>query len=78
MSKRPETLKRFIRLAERRFKLRSPLKAYGGPVILGPPPASDMLYKNNIVVVGDAGGLTKPLTGGGLFPNALLARLLEE
>ncbi len=52
------------------------LKSYGGPVIVGPPARNYRLGR--IFVVGDAAGLNKPLTGGGLYPNALLFRLVKE
>ncbi|MCE4610522.1 MAG: NAD(P)/FAD-dependent oxidoreductase, partial [Desulfurococcales archaeon] len=42
------------------------LSVYGGQVVLGPPQGP--LRKGKVIVVGDAGGLTKPLTGGGLYP----------
>ncbi len=47
------------------------LEIYGGRVIHGPPLPPSM-QPNRVLIVGDAAGLTKPLTGGGLYPSSLL------
>ncbi|WP_232502335.1 NAD(P)/FAD-dependent oxidoreductase [Aeropyrum camini] len=49
------------------------LKVYGGRIPAGPP--AEMLWEGRVFVVGDAGGLVKPLSGGGLYPNAKAAKL---
>jgi flavin-dependent dehydrogenase len=46
-------------------------RLYGGPILLGPP--ARRLGLGRVFVVGDAGGLVKPLTGGGLYPNSAAA-----
>ena len=51
-------------------------RIYGGRVIHGPPLNPGKLPVR-VGVVGDAAALNKPLTGGGLFPNALLASKLD-
>ncbi len=51
-------------------------RIYGGRVIHGPP-LDPRKLPFNVGVVGDAAALNKPLTGGGLFPNALLASKLD-
>jgi flavin-dependent dehydrogenase len=48
-------------------------KTYGGLIISGVN--KSLIRKNNIFVIGDAAGMNKPLTGGGLYPNALSAYL---
>ncbi len=55
-------------------------KRYGGRVVHGPPLRRPLLG-GRILVVGDAAGLNKPLTGGGLYPNTRLwsdARRLDD
>lgn len=44
------------------------VRAYGGPLPLDGP--AGRLRAGRVVVVGDAAGLVKPLTGGGLYPAA--------
>ncbi len=53
-----------------------PRRLYGGIVIHGPP--LRRLRLGRVVLVGDAAGLNKPLTGGGLYPNAWLSVKLSE
>lgn len=53
-----------------------PRRFYGGIVIHGPP--LKQLRLDKVVLVGDAAGLNKPLTGGGLYPNAWLSVKLSE
>jgi len=53
-----------------------PRRLYGGIVIHGPPLRRLRLGK--VLLVGDAAGLNKPLTGGGLYPNAWLSAKLSE
>ncbi len=50
---------------------------YGGIVIHGPP-LPCRLQQSNIIIVGDAAALNKPLTGGGLYPNTLFITRLEK
>ena len=51
-------------------------RRYGGIVVHGPPLSRNPLGK--VIVVGDAAGLNKPLTGGGLYPNSEVARISVE
>lgn len=44
---------------------------YGGVVVHGPPLRNPRVGR--VLIVGDAAGFNKPLTGGGLYPNAFLA-----
>lgn len=53
-------------------------EVYGGRVIHGPPMPPRLAVRGRLVIVGDAAGLTKPLTGGGLYPNALLAEIASR
>ncbi|MDM7274721.1 MAG: NAD(P)/FAD-dependent oxidoreductase [Thermoprotei archaeon] len=69
----PRLLKQRIRALEKKHSLSETVKTYGGPILTGPPPPK--LSMGKIHVVGDAGGLNKPLTGGGLYPNSLAAEL---
>jgi len=55
--------------------LKSVKRVYGGPVITGPPSTNFM--KGRVYVVGDAAGMNKPLTGGGLYPSSLAAYTTE-
>lgn len=47
------------------------VERYGGWINVSPPIRE--FVKGKLVFVGDAASLTKPLTGGGLFPNSLIA-----
>ncbi len=69
----PKLLKQRVQALERKLSLSGMIKAYGGSILTGPPPPRLSLGK--IHIVGDAGGLNKPLTGGGLYPNSLAAEL---
>lgn len=69
----PRLLKQRIRALEKKHSLSETVKTYGGPILTGPPPPK--LSMGKIHVVGDAGGLNKPLTGGGLYPNSLASEL---
>ncbi|MCE4613498.1 MAG: NAD(P)/FAD-dependent oxidoreductase [Desulfurococcales archaeon] len=69
----PALLKVKMRALARKAGVEEFERVYGGPVLLGPP--AERLYRGRVLVVGDAGGLVKPLTGGGLYPNALAASL---
>ncbi|MCE4628255.1 MAG: NAD(P)/FAD-dependent oxidoreductase, partial [Desulfurococcales archaeon] len=66
-------LARSVEWMAHRVGAEAPMRRYGGRVIHGPPLPPD-LQARRAVIVGDAAGLNKPLTGGGLFPNALHAR----
>ncbi len=61
------------RRLEEAYSLRDRLDAYGGVVLAGPP--ASPLVQGRVVLVGDAGGLVKPLTGGGLYPGLVVAGL---
>jgi digeranylgeranylglycerophospholipid reductase len=50
--------------------------AYGGTILTGPP--VDRPYILNVFVIGDAAGLTKPFTGGGLYPNVKLVECFNN
>jgi flavin-dependent dehydrogenase len=52
------------------------LLVYGGQVVLGAPRGPIALGR--LMAAGDAGGLTKPLTGGGLYPMAKAAAIAES
>ncbi|MFN4046371.1 MAG: NAD(P)-binding protein [Acidilobaceae archaeon] len=69
----PRLLKLRIRALEKKHGLSGVVKAYGGSILTGPP--STELSVGKVHIVGDAGGLNKPLTGGGLYPNSLAAEL---
>lgn len=66
-------LRQSLAKLERAFRLGERRRVYGGPVLVGPP--GERLSSGSVHVVGDAAGLTKPLTGGGLYPNSLAAEL---
>ncbi|MHC1594029.1 MAG: geranylgeranyl reductase family protein [Methanotrichaceae archaeon] len=51
------------------------LNRNGGAIPLGPLPR---LQKGRVLLIGDAGGLTNPFTGGGLYPAARSARIATE
>jgi flavin-dependent dehydrogenase len=75
-ARNPKLLAKSLRALEEKFGLRDRMSAYGGPVITGPP--AETLSIGRVHVVGDAGGLNKPLTGGGLYPNSLAASLAKR
>jgi len=64
------------KLANSLHLTRSPRARYGGVVVHGPPLKGNP--RGRILAVGDAAALNKPVTGGGLYPNTLLAQLLRE
>jgi digeranylgeranylglycerophospholipid reductase len=51
--------------------------AYGGPLLLGHDPPKRYSC-GRVVAAGDAAGLAKPLSGGGLYPQSEVARILAE
>ncbi len=58
--------------------LRGSLKgAYGGPIYIGHT-ISPRLVRGKVVVFGDAACLNKPLSGGGLYPQALAVKRLLD
>lgn len=67
----PARLRYLISSIESRYGLAGKLGSYGGRIVTGPP--GERLSVGSVHVVGDAAGLNKPLTGGGLYPNALVA-----
>lgn len=73
---RAEILKQSIRTLESTHGLGRRISSYGGRIIIGPP--GERLRNGSVHVAGDAAGLNKPLTGGGLYPNALAARLAQR
>ncbi|ALU12662.1 hypothetical protein EYM_06170 [Ignicoccus islandicus DSM 13165] len=50
------------------------VKTYGGVILTGPPSLAPCNSK--VCAIGDAAGLNKPLTGGGLYPTSVVAREL--
>lgn len=48
------------------------VKVYGGVIQTGPPSLAP--YRGKVAVTGDAAGLNKPLTGGGLYPSLEVAK----
>ncbi len=72
----PGLIKLYVRRLEEKYNASAIHRIYGGPILLGPP--ARRLYIGKVVVVGDAAGLNKPLTGGGLYPNALAAELASK
>ncbi len=66
----PRLLGRLVERVQERFGLAGArrLGIYGGPVISSPPPKA--VRVGRVVAVGDAAAMTKPLTGGGLYPSA--------
>ncbi|MCE4601404.1 MAG: NAD(P)/FAD-dependent oxidoreductase [Desulfurococcales archaeon] len=73
LSRNPRQSKRIL---EEAMLGGSPADVYGGVVVHGPPLERPRLGR--VVIVGDAAGLNKPLTGGGLYPNSLLADLIAS
>ncbi len=67
----PASAKRLLERVERTYGLEGRNTIYGGPVLLGPP--APRPWRGKVVVIGDAAGLTKPLTGGGLYPSTQAA-----
>ncbi len=49
---------------------------YGGGINIGRPIENPVI--NNIVIIGDASGLNKPITGGGLYPQAKIFSNIEK
>ncbi|MEB3805896.1 MAG: NAD(P)/FAD-dependent oxidoreductase [Desulfurococcales archaeon] len=73
LSRSPRQSKRIL---EEAMASNSPADVYGGVVVHGPPLERPRVGR--VVVVGDAAGFNKPLTGGGLYPNSLLADLIAS
>lgn len=69
----PGEARRVRERLEEAYGLRGRRDAYGGVVLAGPP--TRPLVQGRSVLVGDAGGLVKPLTGGGLYPGLRVAEL---
>jgi digeranylgeranylglycerophospholipid reductase len=67
-----QTLERFIS----KYKIDGKVvEKNGGAIPLG---VAGRLQKGRAVLIGDAGGLTNPFTGGGLYPAARSARIAAE
>ena len=62
-----------VRVARKLAAGKRPLRVYGGRVIHGPP--LPRARNGRVVVIGDAAGVNKPVTGGGLWPNTMLVNL---
>ncbi|MEB3860043.1 MAG: hypothetical protein LRS43_02405, partial [Desulfurococcales archaeon] len=69
----PRALKPKMHILARSIGVKGFKRLYGGPVLTGPP--AELLWRGRVFVVGDAGGLVKPLTGGGLYPNSVAASM---
>lgn len=69
-----ERLRRSARL-ERFIGGARPLRYMAGSVPLGPAPET---HKGRALLVGDAAGQVKPVTGGGLYTGTLCARIAAE
>jgi digeranylgeranylglycerophospholipid reductase len=68
--------RRLATLIEKRLGLKGITSIYGGRVVHGPP-LEPQRQPLPVVIVGDAAGMNKPLTGGGLYPNSLFTTLLS-
>ena len=51
-------------------------RVYGGVVLTGPPTLTPC--KDKVCALGDAAGLNKPLTGGGLYPTTAVVKRFNE
>ncbi|MCE4614644.1 MAG: NAD(P)/FAD-dependent oxidoreductase [Desulfurococcales archaeon] len=49
---------------------------YGGTILTGPPAGKP--YRGQVYIIGDAAGLTKPFTGGGLYPNVRVINCFQS
>ncbi len=67
----PGMARRLLSKVEEVYGLEGRDSVYGGSVILGPPESRP--WRGRVVVIGDAAGMNKPLTGGGLYPSTLAA-----
>jgi geranylgeranyl reductase family protein len=68
-------LKRLIKkhpIVSKLLKRAEARNKYGGTIVIGPPRET---HKENFMVIGDAAGQTKPLTGGGVVYGALCGSL---
>ncbi len=71
----PLGLRRLIRNLSPAEKKRREI--YGGRVVHGPPlPCKKQ--GGSIFIIGDAASMNKPLTGGGLYPVTVMARILRD
>jgi len=61
----PRVKARFI-LRRHGLELERIIEVYGGTIVAGPP--SRKLWDRKVIIIGDAGCLNKPVTGGGLYP----------
>ncbi|MCE4609686.1 MAG: NAD(P)/FAD-dependent oxidoreductase [Desulfurococcales archaeon] len=71
----PIGLRRLIRNLSPAEKKRREI--YGGRVIHGPP-LPCRRQGGSIFITGDAAAMNKPLTGGGLYPVTVMARILQD
>ncbi|MCE4620100.1 MAG: NAD(P)/FAD-dependent oxidoreductase [Desulfurococcales archaeon] len=62
-----------VRAAKKLAGDKKRLRVYGGRVIHGPP--LPRARRGRVVVIGDAAGVNKPVTGGGLWPNTVLVNM---
>ncbi len=71
-------LRGFVKFLERKGFVRNcRVKRFFGGLIVSEYPTAGT-YGDNIIVIGDAAGQTKPLTGGGLYTISILTRILAE
>jgi len=70
-------LNALVSLLERQGKLRvhGEIKWFGGTILTGPV---GRVVNGRVVGIGDDVQMNKPLTGGGLYPSAIAARILAE
>ncbi|UXD22297.1 hypothetical protein IPA_03300 [Ignicoccus pacificus DSM 13166] len=72
-----ELAKKVKEIAEKRDLIKGGVtKEYGGVILTGPPALSPCTTK--VCSFGDAAGLNKPLTGGGLYPNTVIAKRFPD
>jgi len=69
----PGNVKVYLERVEEAYNLHERTRIYGGKVLLGPPVRHPVIGR--VILTGDAGGLTKPFTGGGLYPSTKAAWL---
>jgi digeranylgeranylglycerophospholipid reductase len=55
-----------------RFRSIQPLSMHGGGIPIGMRPR---MFADNLLVIGDAAGIAKPVSGGGIIPGIISARI---
>ncbi|MEM0197639.1 MAG: NAD(P)/FAD-dependent oxidoreductase [Fervidicoccaceae archaeon] len=74
----PRNLNNSISLLTKVYNLNTPIEIerYGGWISTGPPPKRQEI--RDITFIGDAFGMQKPITGGGIFPITYALKGVEE